>query len=64
MRPMGIGFRSPREKTPGAYTTFVSIKGINAHKIDDYENLLLSFVTYPILFVFRRMRRVIGFSAH
>ena len=24
MRPMGIGFRSPREKTPAAYSTFVS----------------------------------------
>ena len=41
---MGIGFRSPREKTPGAYTTFVSIKGINAHKIEDYNNLLLSLL--------------------
>ena len=64
MRPMGIGFRSPREKTPGAYNTFVSIKGINAHKIEVFEILFLSFVTYPFLFVYRRMRRVIGFSAH
>ena len=37
---MGIGFRSPREKTPGAYNTFVSINGINAHKIEDFKNLL------------------------
>ena len=40
MRPMGIGFRSPREKTPGAYNTFVSINGINAHKIEDFKNSL------------------------
>ena len=61
---MGIGFRSPREKTPGAYTTFVSINATNAHKVEDHDTLLLSFVTYPLIFVYRRMRRVIGFSAH
>ena len=61
---MGIGFRSPREKTPGAYNTFVSIKGINAHKIEVFKILLLSLFTYPLAFVYRRMRRVIGFSAH
>ena len=60
---MGIGFRSPREKTPGAYNTFVSIDFVHAHKNGYLEDLHLSLVTYPFTIVFRRMRRVTGFSA-
>ena len=47
---MGIGFRSPREKTPGAYNTFVSINGMHAHKIEDLKTLL-SFVACPFTIV-------------
>ena len=60
---MGIGFRSPREKTPGAYNTFVSINGMHAHKIEDFKDLFLQFVNCPLSIVYRRMRRVIHFSA-